>query len=235
MQKSVQSPELLGIQAIGGCAGAGVVFWRLKRHRMAGTQEDSSSIGKGDLACPLGAGLICALCGGFYRCSVQKKVSAGRRRVRRSSAVPAPGRPSLPDDWNTWVRMVCEVENRVYQLCRREPPYAGSIQRDLAHLPVSWIGDIDYWNRYYWLCGPKDSWRFASGGDVYDLCTFTESNLVSIAVVDAVGYFVLNCYPSRLYRVEIPLSPCSPELVASDLGQPGDMEYIPVLLVPAKE
>jgi hypothetical protein len=120
-------------------------------------------------------------------------------------------------------------------ICVDLTTYVASILRDLSHLPVSWISDIDYWNQYYWLCGPRDSWRFASGGDVHDVCTFAESNLVGIAVVDAVGYFALNCYPSRLYRVEIPLSPCSPELLASGLGQPGDMEYIPVLLVSAAE
>ncbi len=120
-------------------------------------------------------------------------------------------------------------------ICVDLTTYAASILRDLSTLPVPWISDIDYWNAYYWLCGPRDSWRFTSAGDVYDLCTFTEANLVGIAVVDAIGYFVINCSPSRLYRVEVPLSPCSPELVASDLGQPIDMEYIPVLITSIAE
>ena len=110
--------------------------------------------------------------------------------------------------------------------------YAATILRDLSGLPVPWLSDIDYWNRYYWICGPMGTWRFTATGDVYELCTFTESNLIGIAVVDAVGYFVLNCSPSKLYRVAIPISPCSPELMASDLGRPSDMEYIPVVLTP---
>jgi hypothetical protein len=110
--------------------------------------------------------------------------------------------------------------------------YAASILRDLSALPVPWLSDIDYWNKYYWLCGPAATWRFTPTGDVYDLCTFSVSNIISIAVVDAVGYFALNCSPSRLYMVQLPISPCTPELLASDLGRPNDMEYIPVLLMP---
>jgi hypothetical protein len=117
-------------------------------------------------------------------------------------------------------------------ICVDLTTYEASILRDLTSLPPPWFSDIDFWNHYYWICGPDRTWRFKPSGDIYDMCTFSESSLVGMAIVDAVGYFVVNSYPSRLYRVQIPLDPCTPELVASDLGYPNDLEYIPVLLTP---
>jgi hypothetical protein len=55
--------------------------------------------------------------------------------------------------------------------------------RDLSDFEVVWLSDIGFWNKYYWLCGPMESWRFKPEGDVYDFCTFSESNLVGIPVV----------------------------------------------------
>jgi len=110
--------------------------------------------------------------------------------------------------------------------------YAASILCDLTSLGA-WISDIDFWNKYYWICQPNDTWRIRPPGGIYSLCTYAESNLVGIAIPGAaVAYTLINCSPSRLYELEIPISPCAPELIASDLGYPSDLEYIPVVLEP---
>jgi hypothetical protein len=110
--------------------------------------------------------------------------------------------------------------------------YEASIFWDLASLG-SWLGDIDFWNKQYWFCQPSSAWRLTSDEGASRICSYAESNLVGMAVVGSAAYTLINCSPSKLYRTWVFTAPCEPDLLASDLGYPVDIEYIPVWLEPS--